>query len=403
MSNETQTPPEMTLKEVNLVLSQTIKKDDTNKSLLFLGMLSAYTENSQLNITLNAPSSSGKTYITQEVAKLFPKDDKIEFSNLTPTALLYSKGEQDKERGAKIINLERKIIIFYEQPDSALQATLRPLLSHDSKELIYQRTNRNKSGENRAEKIILRGFPATVFCSASQHLDEQEATRALMLSPEITPEKIESAIDATLLKNADPTAFAKRLEADPERTALMERIKLIRDEKIDDIRTPDPEIIKQRFREFIGGSFKPRNMRDIAHLTQIIKNIALLNIWYREKDDEYYANEQDMEEAFRLWGDIAKTQALNINQYLYDFYCNYIIGAYRQLSADRQRVGVSRKEVIEYYQSRTNMQLSDSTLRRDILANLNNAGLILLVPHPSDRRQLLILPNKTIETEGCMG
>ena len=45
-----------------------------NKLVVFLAMLSAYTDKSQFNILLNAPSSSGKTYIPIEIAKYFPPE-----------------------------------------------------------------------------------------------------------------------------------------------------------------------------------------------------------------------------------------------------------------------------------------------------------------------------------------
>ncbi len=78
---------EMTLDEVAKVLSLTIKDDDSNKKIVFLGMLSAYTKESQINVSLNAPSSTGKTYIVKEVAGLFPEDDKTEIHGATPTSL----------------------------------------------------------------------------------------------------------------------------------------------------------------------------------------------------------------------------------------------------------------------------------------------------------------------------
>ena len=57
------------------ILSLTIKKDDENKVATFLVMLSAYAGDSQFNISFNAPSSTGKSFIAMEIAKLFPKED----------------------------------------------------------------------------------------------------------------------------------------------------------------------------------------------------------------------------------------------------------------------------------------------------------------------------------------
>ena len=66
---------EMSSVDLQNILSLTIKFDNINKVIVFLAMLSAYTEENQLNIFLNARSSSGKTYIVTEIASLFPKMD----------------------------------------------------------------------------------------------------------------------------------------------------------------------------------------------------------------------------------------------------------------------------------------------------------------------------------------
>ncbi len=177
---------EITLEDVADVLSLTIKEDHINKLITLLCMLSAYTKTDQINISFNSQSSSGKTYTTVEVAKLFPTEDKIELSGATPTSLFYGEGKKDPVRKAKIIPFERRILILSEQSNSLLQTKLRPLLSHDKWELEYCFTNKDKKGANRLERVIIQGFPATVFCSASMRLDEQETTRAILLSSETT-------------------------------------------------------------------------------------------------------------------------------------------------------------------------------------------------------------------------
>jgi hypothetical protein len=94
------------------VLDLTIKEDSVSKLITFYCMLSAYTHDSQINVSFNAPSASGKTYITTEVAKLFPDEDKIESSGASPTSFYYTEGEEDEERNAKVISFERKILLF---------------------------------------------------------------------------------------------------------------------------------------------------------------------------------------------------------------------------------------------------------------------------------------------------
>ena len=65
----------MSIEELTRILGLTIVKDENNKLITFLCMLSTYTEEGQFNISLNSPSSTGKTYIPLEVVKLFPRKD----------------------------------------------------------------------------------------------------------------------------------------------------------------------------------------------------------------------------------------------------------------------------------------------------------------------------------------
>lgn len=380
-------PKEVTLDEVADVLSLTIKDDDSNKKIVFLAMLSAYTEQSQINVTLNAPSATGKTYLAAEIAKLFPKEDRVERSGASPTSFFYGEGVQDKERKAKIVSLSRKILIFFEQPDPALQTRLRALLSHDSKEIIHSLTNRNK-GTNRTEKIIIEGFAATIFCSANMRLDEQETTRAILVSPEATEEKIRHAIEQRIKRGKDEVKFTAWLIAQPKRLGLMKRIVAIRDEQVDEIIITDSAaaVIEQRFLEMINKP-KPSNQRDIDHLLQLIKVIALLNVWHRRQPDgSIVASQSDIDQAFKLWGDYFESQNLGIPPAVLSFYKKYIAPAYirkfNQANSDEQiamtanEVGLTSQELSAYYLNEEGSVLNNDQLRKQILPQLQSAGLV---------------------------
>lgn len=409
MSNNLHPYPEIKLKDVLRVLDKTIKEDNTNKAILFLGMLSAFTEESQLNITLNAPSSAGKTYLVREVAKLFPKVDCIQFSNATPTAIFYNEdAKTDRERKARIVDLERKILIFMEQPDSKVQEKIRAVLSHDQKECIYNLTNRNKEGANRAEKVIIRGYPASVFCSANLGLDEQESTRSIMLSPEITKTKIEQAKQNIALLKGDSKAYYKMINEDEERNALKRRIAAIRDMRIDDVKLHDTTSMLQEFNA-LAGKQQARHTRDFTHFLDLIKSVALLNIWHRKEEDGYYANQTDVEEALNLWRDIAETQDSALIPYVKCFYYDIILPAQKQkiqkektlrkmsLGESRhQRIeeSLSRREINAFYRMRNGHAMSDYKLRCNILPALESAGYIEIIPDEKDKRQRLIVPIK---------
>jgi len=392
---------EMTLEELAKVLELTIKHDNENKIITFLCMLSAYTETSQINVSFNAQSSSGKTYTVTEIAKLFPDEDKIELSGASPTSFFYGESKVDKKRKAKIVSLGRKILILSEQSNSLLQAKLRPLLSHDKFELNFRMTNKDKKGANRAELIILEGFPATVFCSASMQLDEQETTRAILLSPSVSEDKLRAGVHLQALRGADEAKYAAELEANPERTELKRRILAIKQEKVGDIIISDPTLIEEHF-HLMFPELKPRNMRDMAHLMQLIKAIALLNFWFRQQPGgTIVATQYDIDEAFRLWEGLAESQNMNMPPSVMHFYKEYVLPAYNEKSCIGEfwqdiragEIGVSRQEVETYYLRKKNSTLNSDWLRKQVLPQLENGGLIdQRKPEVGDRRSTHIFP-----------
>ena len=182
---------QLNIEDLKKILGLTIKKDETNKVTTFLCQLSAFTENAQFNISYNAPSSTGKSYIPTEIAKLFPQDDLIAIGYCSPTAFFHDIGEIDKRRkGQIIVDLSRRILIFLDQPHTQLLERLRPLFSHDKKEIHIKITDKSQRQGLRTKNVILRGFPAVVFCTAGLKVDEQESTRFLLLSPETNQGKV---------------------------------------------------------------------------------------------------------------------------------------------------------------------------------------------------------------------
>lgn len=177
----------MSSQELIEILGLTIKKDEENKLITFLCELSAYTEDSQLNISFNAPSSTGKSYIPTEIAQLFPEEDVIEIGYCSPTAFSHDVGTYEKEKEGYIVDLSRKILIFLDQPHTLLLQHLRPFLSHDKQEIRLKITDKSQK--------------------AGLKIDEQEITRFLLLSPETNQEKIREAVYQKIKKETDCEAY----------------------------------------------------------------------------------------------------------------------------------------------------------------------------------------------------
>ncbi len=408
---------EMSSAQLLDTLGLTIKYDAENKLATFLCQLSAYTESAQYNISFNAPSSTGKSFIPTEIARLFPQDDVMEIAYCSPTAFFHDVGQYDKEKNQQLVDLSHKILIFLDQPHNELLARLRPLLSHDKKEIAIKITDKTQKNGTKTKNILLRGYPSVIFCTAGLRIDEQEATRFLLLSPEVNQDKIHQGIAATIRKEADSESFVSWLEENPDRILLKERIRAIKLENVKEINIASPETIEERFLKN-NKTLKPRHQRDVKRLLSIIKSFALLNVWWREKDGSTItANENDVNEAFKLWEKIAVSQELNLPPYIYNLYKEVILPAWEAKNNGRNnaieeltgKLGLSRQEVLAKHFAVYGRMLDGHQLRQQILPMLETAGLIMQEQDPSDKRKMMIFPSsilllsdekKNSETEG---
>ena len=374
------------------ILGLTIKRDVENKIITFLCELSAYTENAQFNVSYNAPSATGKSYIPTEIARLFPEEDMMELAYCSPTAFFHDVGEWDKEKGGYDVDLSRKILIFLDQPHNELLARLRPLLSHDKKEISLKITDKTQKHGLKTKNVLLKGYPAVIFCTAGLRIDEQEATRFLLLSPEVNQEKIREGILESLKKEADSETYKGWLDDNPERKLLKERIRAIKLEGIREIKIANPEKVKEQFFA-TKKKLKPRHQRDIKRISSIIKSFALLNLWWRErKGSTITANEDDIAQAFNVWDKVATSQELNLPPYIYDLYQDVILKAWEDLGANLEGRGLTRQEILRKHYEVYETMLDTQKFRQQILPMLETAGLISQEADPNDKRNKLVYP-----------
>jgi len=393
--------PQMTSMDIIDVLGTTIKKDDASKLVTFLCCLLAYTDDLQFNVSFNAPSSAGKSYIPIEVASYFPENDVVEYSVCSPTAFYHEDGKYNKERKGIEIDLSRKIIIFLDQPTSALLQRLRSLLSHDKKEITAKITDRNQKYGYRAKTVFIKGFPSVIFSSAGLRMDEQEMTRFLLLSPQLDQDKIKASIHEKIVKQSNVKAYREALAQNPLVTALRERLLAIKEALITDVIITNPDIVERRFLEG-RKTLQPRHSRDVSRVMSFICGFALFNLWHRKRSgNTIYANDYDVDEAFNLWAEISESQDYGVSPYLLDIYRNVILPAYEAANKDIpeevfegivEKAGVTRQEILSMYRQVNGKHIDTYKLRMEILPMLENAGLIYQEQDKNDKRKLLVYP-----------
>ncbi len=385
--------PPLSSKDLIEILGLTIKKDNHNKLATFLCELSAFTESSQFNVSFNAPSSTGKSYIPMEVARLFPEEDVVQIGHCSPTSFFHENGVYNKERGGTEVDYSRKILIFLDQPHAQLLERLRPLLSHDKKEMTVKITDKSQHSGMRTKTVFIKGFPAVIFCSAGIMIDEQEGTRFLLLSPESSREKVYLGVHEKILRETDPKAYQEKLNNNPDRALLKERVLAIRNERIDEIFLPDTGTIEKLFME--GKEYlKPRHQRDVGRFIAFVRMFALLNMWFRErKGNCIVAGETDVQEAMELWRILSKSQEYNLPPYVYDLYKDVILPAFHEKNGNENiTLGLTKKDISKKHQSVHGRFLEDWRLRQQIIPMLEASGLIEQEPDAMDKRKILIFP-----------
>jgi len=393
--------PELTLDDIERILSLTIKRDKVIKLITFLGMLTAYTDKSQLNISFIAPASTGKSHIALEVAKLFPQEDIKKYAYASPTAFFHT-GEYDKETNSIKHDLERKILIFLDQPHSELLAKLRPLLSHDEKELIFKITDKNKKGQNKTKTIILKGFPVVIFCSSNSFIDEQETSRVILLSPEMNEEKYEEVIMQQIEMHSNKN-LEQEIENNTERELLKKRIKVIKNLKFEGIEIKDFDLIYQYYSDKKNNQgLLSTDMRNSYKIFSIITGLTLLNFPHREIKGKYLiANPKDIEIGLNLWKEVEKYQNFGIPPFIYWYYEQVVIPVYKKKMKENPELkGIKKKDLISYQvKGGAQKLISEKRLRIEILPTLINSGLIREEKDPEDKREKIYFPVEGVKNE----
>jgi hypothetical protein len=391
--------------EICDIFGTVIKRDLPTTAITFLALLLTYTDRNQVVICYKADSSTGKSYIPLEIVMLFPDQakDVLKLAGASPTSFIheanaepeYDESLDDKGRPVKHlkllrVDLERKILIFKDQPDYRLLAKLRSFLSKDEKEAIFKITDRTKSGKNRTKTVVLRGYPTVLYCSAKLTGEDQENTRTFILSPEMTQDKLRQAIDLIAEKETDYDLFRENVLKDPRRQWLSERLVAIKAAQIREV-TLTPEDSAYIKAEFLKRNpyLVPRYTRDFPRLIALAKSHALLNWLHRRtgKPDVIEANRRDIDTALQLYEHIAQANELGIPPQLLEWCRKVLVPIWQSGSDVADRRAVLRKHLEVYHQP-----LNRHRLEVEFIPSLESANILAPEQDPADRRRVLYVP-----------
>lgn len=339
-------------------IRETVKQDDKVTFAVFFCSLSAYTGDS-INLFVFGPSSTGKTYGTLETCQLFPEEDIMNIGAASPKFLIRQHGIQvnadgtpftderpDKPRRSDYSNVENykealstfkdemkqyadklratytlidlsgKILIFLESPNMELFNILRPILSHDKREMRFPYVDKDSKGHIRTVNVTVRGWPACIFLNARDQYVEELATRSFTVSPFESTDKYKAANEITNQFANFPWEKGKIDENRQEFRALIEYLKTEIKEK---------NYILPFKLSSLYPSQLPRDMRDFKHLLQLIQCITALHAKQRptlvnEGKEFLVSSDVDVELAFDKFKEIFETTRTGLSEHVLKFY-----------------------------------------------------------------------------------
>ena len=424
--------------------SRRVKRDEATCNLIFLTGLSAYTSD-PINTFLRGESSLGKTYITVNVLKPFPARDVWFLGSLSPTALVHDKGslvdkngdpieivskpekeatQEEKEAYSQfiekmrdshyVVDLSGKILVFLEAPNIKTFNMLRPILSHDVNEISYKFTDKTAKGRLQTQHVVIRGWPATVFCSTSEEFVNDLATRSFTFTPENTEAKIK---DANILSGCK-AAFPWKFEDNQDFMLLQGYIMAFK-EKMKAIKSIIP--FGDKFAEQFPSKF-PRAMRDFTHLLALIEVKSLFHYAQRpilertikhelvtsdpdlpkfsEETQTYVlATREDYDSVIDLWNQIRETTETSAAAHIIRFFHEVVEDeALRKAQANKDKLfdyTLTIKELTDSWNKKFPDKKSSDTIRKWV-EFLCQVGFMTKEPNIGDKREnlLRVIKNK---------
>jgi DNA-binding MarR family transcriptional regulator len=339
-----------------------VKRDKPSKlSVLFTG-LSAYLPE-PINLFLKGESGIGKTYNVVEILRYFPKEDVWLLGGLSPKALIHEHGvllnkhgepidlsekpikpkkkdydsEEEYREALKeyreelkayaeeiresytLINLRNKIVVFLEAPEFETFRMLYPILSHDTEKIEYRFTDKSAKGPLRTVKVVIEGWPATIFLTTDRKYMEELATRSFTATPEANKEKIEEVNKLTNLKVCFPWQFSEETEQTKCIKALIESLKRQLLDGKTDVVIPFSNLYELFPKEIV------RDMRDFQHFCQFLKAITVLHFYQRPlmKIGErrfIVSITEDVRKALEVYSEVFETTRTGTEQRILSFY-----------------------------------------------------------------------------------
>jgi hypothetical protein len=438
-------------------IKKTVKQEDALVRQIVYTMLSAYSNN-PLNLGIIAPTSEGKSYPVIQAADFVPKSDIWKIGAMSTKVLVRQKGilvdrnnepiedklwelkasikaagsdenkssELQKELNqlldgaGTLIDLRNKILLFLEPPHRELWSLIKPILSHDDREIEFPYVDRIEGIGLVVKRIVVRGWPACIFCSARDESSWQVwpeiESRFLIVSPNMNKQKyLESNVLIAQRKGLPNIVQQKLIISDGDKELAKECFLYLREE------------IQQRSAGGISGksntpvwipfgqllaeilpSNKGSDSRNTNRIFALLNIIPLTKAHLRPKlvyglELLVVATIEDLCEVLHITQDVT-----GMPVYKLKFYKEIFLPLFRSKRAPdvgddgkaERTIALTSREICNYYNSTKDVRpITVDNLKKTFLDELINHGYIEQEMSTINAKQNIYYPMIDIEDE----
>jgi len=265
---------------------------------------------------------------------------------------------------------------------------LRPVLSHDAPQISYKFTDKPGGGALRTMHVVLKGWPACIFCTTDAQYIEDLATRGFTITPDMDPDKYKAAVALRGEIGAYPWKFD--LDRDQEFQELQAYMEVLtgRLSLANGVVVPYARELSS-----VYPAALPRDMRDYDHFMALIEMSCLLHIFQRpflrlNNIQHWMANTRDYLTALELLKSFEETTRAGIPGHIVAFF-HKVVAPFGG--------PVNYEDLVEKHNETMPERVSKKRLYKYVEL-LRDVGWVDTIEDPEDKRRRLVYPLKKPES-----
>ncbi|MGD1836849.1 MAG: hypothetical protein ACPKPY_02170 [Nitrososphaeraceae archaeon] len=425
---------------------------------------SSYIEDDPLNLGVLAPTSEGKTYPIVESLKYFPDEDVLYIGQMSTKVLVRQRGtlidkidgtpiedklnelkkkareltnkksmERDRfikteineeiqkidediislyENSKTLIDLTGKILVFLEPPHHELWNLLKPILSHDKKEIEFPYVNTTEKGGIQTKDVVVRGWPSCIFCSAKDEskweIWSEIKSRLLVTSPNMIPQKYQESNQLIAKTKGLPNIIQEQIIISEDQVNTTKQCVLLLKQKINELKEkngnnnkislwiPYHDLLQKILPANKGTDVRfAKKLFSLLNVVPIVKNNQrmMMNI---EGETSIIADISDLKEVLSITQNFDGIPKFKIEFYNEIFLLCYQAKTEPDSNIDNSKteeiIAVTTKQLCEFFKEKKGKPISTDNLKRTYLNQFINEGLIDYTESKIHSRQYIYYP-----------